>query len=256
MKLNQKIAKRFLAVALSFAMVVTSLFVMPATANAASGATIGRYVSVKAGTTNATTIRNLKNTQYAKVTVTGTAKSGITIKRGTAKVTSTTKIQGTGKNIVLNVKNWNVPGKKYVLTVKTYNKKTNKLVSTYTAKATTVVKYTTGLKIDQETATVKAGETVTLTATKTPANSTQAITWTSSDKAVATVAKGVVTGVAAGTATITAKSGSKTVTCEVTVTQEAAITAKQTGAKKITVTFNKAVDSTKAKFEEIGRAHV
>ncbi len=44
-----------------------------------------------------------------------------------------------------------------------------------------------------------------------------AITWTSSDEKVATVADGVVTGVAGGTATITAASGDELSTCVVTV---------------------------------------
>ncbi len=71
--------------------------------------------------------------------------------------------------------------------------------------------------ITQETASVEAGKTVTLGATTVPVGS--AITWTSSDNTVATVADGVVTGVKAGTATITATiAGGKTDTCQVTVT--------------------------------------
>lgn len=45
-------------------------------------------------------------------------------------------------------------------------------------------------------------------------------TWESSDEGVATVADGVVTAVAEGTATITVKSGSKQATCEVTVSSK------------------------------------
>ena len=52
------------------------------------------------------------------------------------------------------------------------------------------------------TATAAVGSTSTLTATVVPAGST--VTWTSSDTDVATVAEGVVTGVDAGTSTITA----------------------------------------------------
>lgn len=63
------------------------------------------------------------------------------------------------------------------------------------------------------------GATETLTATVLPTTATdKAVTWESSDTAVATVENGIVTAVAAGNATITAKAGDKTATCAVTVT--------------------------------------
>lgn len=63
------------------------------------------------------------------------------------------------------------------------------------------------------------GATETLTATVLPTTATdKAVTWKSSDTAVATVKDGIVTAVAAGNATITAKAGEKTATCAVTVT--------------------------------------
>lgn len=63
------------------------------------------------------------------------------------------------------------------------------------------------------------GATEKLTATVLPTTATdKAVTWESSDTAVATVENGVVTAVAAGNATITAKAGEKTATCAVTVT--------------------------------------
>lgn len=84
---------------------------------------------------------------------------------------------------------------------------------TVQASSTTV----TGIGVVPSTATVTAGEDITLTATLTPAGATGTITWESSDDEVATVADGVVTGVAAGSATITATCGSYTDTCAVTV---------------------------------------
>ena len=62
------------------------------------------------------------------------------------------------------------------------------------------------------------GETATLTATVLPENATdKTVTWTSDTPAVATVADGVVTAVAEGTAKITAKAGDASVLCSVTV---------------------------------------
>ena len=78
----------------------------------------------------------------------------------------------------------------------------------------------TGITVTPTTATVKAGSTTTLTATVAPANATnKSVTWTSNNESAATVANGVVTGVAEGTATITATTvdGSFTANCTVTV---------------------------------------
>lgn len=66
------------------------------------------------------------------------------------------------------------------------------------------------------TATVKAGSTTTLTATTVPVSAT--VTWSSSDESVATVEGGVVTGVKAGKAVISARNGNAVSETEVTVT--------------------------------------
>lgn len=73
----------------------------------------------------------------------------------------------------------------------------------------------TGIALDKQSATVN--DTLTLAATLTPSNTTDAVIWTSSDSNVATVSSGIVTAVANGTATITATCGTHTATCEVTV---------------------------------------
>ena len=73
--------------------------------------------------------------------------------------------------------------------------------------------------LDKTEATLtEAGATVTLVATVAPEEATdKTVTWSTSDDKVATVVDGVVTAVANGKATITAKAGEKTATCEVTV---------------------------------------
>ncbi|HIY21531.1 MAG TPA: S-layer homology domain-containing protein [Candidatus Flavonifractor merdigallinarum] len=75
----------------------------------------------------------------------------------------------------------------------------------------------TALTLSSSSFTVNTGATQTLKATLTPANTTLPVTWSSSNPAVATVSNGTVTGVAAGTATITAKCGTLTATSTVTV---------------------------------------
>ncbi len=88
----------------------------------------------------------------------------------------------------------------------------------------TVTKPVSSIKMDKTSASILRGKTVTLKATVSPDDAAnKAVAWSSSDKKIATVdAKGVVTGVAKGTATITAKakdgSGVKA-TCKITVKQ-------------------------------------
>ena len=110
--------------------------------------------------------------------------------------------------------------------------------------------------LDKTTATVEAGKTVTLTATVGPElASDKTVAWTSSDNAVATVSNGVVKGVKAGTAVITAKAGEVSATCTVTVTAipvtsvklnrtSATLYAGKTTTLKATVAPSNATDKT------------
>lgn len=76
---------------------------------------------------------------------------------------------------------------------------------------------TTSIELDRSTASIEVGQTTTLVATTTPNNAQ--VTWLSSDEDVATVSNGVVTGVSAGTAVITAQlSDDVKAQCTVTVT--------------------------------------
>ncbi len=91
-------------------------------------------------------------------------------------------------------------------------------VSTYCT-VTVVATPAESITISQETATLKVGETVELTATVMPEDATdKTVSWTSSDEAVATVdAEGKVTAVALGEATISATCGEVSTYCTVTV---------------------------------------
>jgi uncharacterized protein YjdB len=105
-----------------------------------------------------------------------------------------------------------------------------------------VVEPITTLTLKKIAATVNVNKTIKLSATKAPANSSEKLTWISSNKAVATVSSsGVVTGKRAGTTTITVKSESgKTATCTVSVKVPAtkiAIRTASASAKKIYVSL-------------------
>lgn len=87
--------------------------------------------------------------------------------------------------------------------------------------------------LNKTSATLKAGETVTLTATVKPDDATdKTITWITSDASVAIVDEGVVTAKKVGKAAITAKAGDKTAICTVTVvpTPVTSITLNKTSA--------------------------
>ena len=80
----------------------------------------------------------------------------------------------------------------------------------------------TGVTLDQHSASVEIGDTLTLTETVSPANATnKSVTWSTSNSSVATVVGGVVTAVSTGTAriTVTTVDGGFTDYCDVTVTQ-------------------------------------
>lgn len=101
-------------------------------------------------------------------------------------------------------------------------------LSDSTAFVTTSIKYTLStssqtvavesVTLNKTTLTMDIGDEETLTATVAPNNATnKTVTWSSDNTAVATVANGKVTAIAAGTATITATADGKSATCAVTV---------------------------------------
>lgn len=90
-----------------------------------------------------------------------------------------------------------------------------------TNKLTTVTliepKPCTALSLDKDSQTMTAvGSTFTLTATTTPLDTTESVTWITSNANIATVASGVVTQVGVGSCTITALCGTQSATCAIT----------------------------------------
>jgi len=78
----------------------------------------------------------------------------------------------------------------------------------------------TGVTLSRPSVEFYPGETLTLTATVTPSTTDEdkTVTWKSSDPSIVTVADGLLTAIAEGTAVITASAGSSaSATCNVTV---------------------------------------
>lgn len=75
----------------------------------------------------------------------------------------------------------------------------------------------TGISLDVSTLSITYGSTGSLTATATPSDTTDQISWESSDTTVATVSNGTVTPAGVGSTTITATCGEYSATCTVTV---------------------------------------
>ncbi len=120
---------------------------------------------------------------------------------------------------------------KATITVKTANGKTDNVVVT----VTTAV-YPTGITLNKSKLALDVGGTFVLSATIKPSNTNinNSLTWTTSDASVAKVnTHGMVTAVAAGTATITVKTlNGKTATCLVTVKAKIS-------PSKVTLNFSK-----------------
>ena len=94
-------------------------------------------------------------------------------------------------------------------------------VSFGTNRLTTVTfdegKHCTGISLSESAIEFTTLTPVSLVATVTPSDTTDALSWETSDDSVVTVANGIVSVVGLGTAVITAVCGSQTATCSVTV---------------------------------------
>lgn len=96
----------------------------------------------------------------------------------------------------------------------------------------------TAIALSETTLTKEQYKNVKLTATLTPAEATTEVVWSSDNEEVATVANGVVTMVGVGNATITAKAGELTATCDITVTAATILTCAQAAEKALAVSAN------------------
>ena len=201
--------KRLLTLVLALAMVLTSVSVPSATAEAAKKVKV-KKIQVTSPKKKTVTLVKGKTLQIkVKVTPKNASNKKVSYKSSKKKIASVSskgKVKGVKKGTA-----------KITITAKDGSKK----------KATLTVKVVNPVKVkkvalNKKTATVYVGKKVTLKATVTPKNATnKAVSWkTSSSKIAKVSSKGVVTGVKAGTATITAtaKDGSKKkATCKVTV---------------------------------------
>ncbi len=117
---------------------------------------------------------------------------------------------------------------------------TNDLDYSYTVSYMTVADVKINkLKINYPTLSLTKGKTKTLKVSTDPSYITRKITWSTSDKNVATVnSKGVVTAKNLGIATITAKVGDKKITCKLTVSATSATVIKKMSASMTSYTAN------------------
>ena len=197
--------------------------------------------AVGTATITATTTDGSNKTATCQVTVVETPATGISLNKTTASLKATETVTLTATIKPSTATNKNVTWKSSntsVATVSSTGVVTAKAVGTATITATTadgsnlsatckvtvVETPVTGITLNKTTASLKANETVTLTATVTPSTATnKSVTWSSSNTSVATVSStGVVTAKAVGTATITATTadGSNlSATCKVTVVE-------------------------------------
>lgn len=170
---------------------VSSVSVAPAsvTLNPNDTEQLTATVNVTPSTADQSVTWTSSNTNVATVTASGVVTA---IAQGTATITATSKLDNT---------------------------KSGTCAVTVNAPATPIP--VTAIALNKGATTIAVGGTETLTVSYTPAdaNTGKGITWSSSDQSKAIVDNsGKVTGVAVGTATITATSeGGKTATCDVTV---------------------------------------
>lgn len=201
--------KRLFTLILALAMVLTSVAVPTTTAEAAKTVKVKKVQITNPKKKTVTLVKGKTLQIKVKITPSNAKNKKVTYKSSKKKIASVTskgKVKGIKKGTA-----------KITVTAKDGSKKK----ATLTVKVVNPVKVKT-VKLNKTSVSIDIGKTYTLKASISPNNATdKTVSWTTSNKAVATVtSKGVVKGVKAGTATITAtaKDGSKKkATCKVTV---------------------------------------
>ena len=212
-----KSMKRFLSFMMAIAVVATTVFGPDVTtAYAKSLSTAVKSVTLKIGSSNVT---KKTKTMYVgssatiKVTVNpSSAKKSIAFKSSNTKVATVTKA---GK-----VSAKKAGSAKITATVTGKNGKKKTAYTTIKVQNVAVK----SVKLNKKSVSLNKGEKVTLKATVAPSNATvKTVKWSTSNSSVATVKNGVVTAVSSGTATIVAKSGTKSAKCTVVVAADAVV---------------------------------
>lgn len=193
----------------------------------------GKIKGVKTGTATITATMTNGKKATCKVTVVKSAKKASSIKLNkktlTMKKGAYTQLKATLSKKSTDKVTWSSSNKKVakvdangVITALKGGTVTITAKAASGKKATckvTVKESATKVKLNKTKATLKKGSTLKLKATVTPSSSTDKLTWTSSNKKVATVdSKGKVTAKKKGTAVITVKTTSgKKAACNITV---------------------------------------
>ena len=179
-----------------------------------SNATISSVTAqFKARVGNTTRVTNTGAQLYANTTAKGSSTAFASTTASVRSITAGTWTRSELSNLRLHI------------TGRGSSSSSSKRIDFYGADVT--ITYTaenvhpTSVTISPSTASVEMGETVQLTETILPTNATdKSVSWSSSNQSIATVSNGLVTGVSAGSATITVTTtdGGLTATCAVTVT--------------------------------------
>lgn len=130
------------------------------------------------------------------------------------------KVMANGAEVTGESGTYKIEGKSFTIT----NSYTEATASTHVYIEKIVLNYTedariaaTGVEVSKDSVTLNVGKTERVTATVSPADSTDIVTWASNDPTIATVVEGTITALKAGTCKVTATAGDFSKEINVTV---------------------------------------